>query len=186
MPNQRVQLVRAVRGALAEAKPDTIQFKVEAPDTLNWLKGDTVVAHFDSLAAGDTAKNPNIRQLVATGHASSLYHMASSDTSIHRPAINQVVARVIRIDFDQRKVATVTTVDSVLGVYLEPKPDSTSRKRTAGADSAKNRAPTATGGRPPVAGTKPPATPPTKPAAKPPASPPVKPPAERLTEPVRR
>src|SRR6185437_9336347 len=137
---------------------------------LNWLQGDTIVAHFDSLAAGDTTKNPPIRQLVATGHASSLYHMAPSDTSIHRPAINHVVARIITIDFDQQKVATVTTVDSVLGVYLEPKPDSTSRKRGL-ADTAK--AQTKPGAKPGTA-----AKPPTLPATKPPSTPPAKPPAK--------
>jgi hypothetical protein len=99
--------------------------------------------------------------------------MASSDTSIHRPAINHVVARVITIDFDQQKVSTVTTVDSVLGVYLEPKPDSTARKRPVAADSAKRRTPAATVGRPAAAGSKPPPTPPAKPPAKPPAESPA-------------
>jgi hypothetical protein len=157
MPNQHVQLVRAVRGALAEAKLDTTHFKVEKPDTLNWLQGDTIVAHFDTLRARDTTHNPEIRQLVASGHASSLYHMAPSDTSEHRPAINHVVARMITIDFDSQKVATVTTVDSVLGIYLEPQHDST--KRAAGQPATSNAKPHS----------KQPATPPGK---TPPATPP--------------
>jgi hypothetical protein len=125
MPGQRIQLVRALRGALAEGKPDTTHFKVVAPDTMDWLRGDTIVAQFDSVAKGDTTKNPAIRRLVATGHASSLYHLAPSDTSERRPAINHVTARVITVLFEQRKVTTVTTVDSVAGVYIEPKADST-------------------------------------------------------------
>ncbi|HXD48138.1 MAG TPA: hypothetical protein VN600_05165 [Gemmatimonadaceae bacterium] len=179
MPNQHVRLVHAVRRALAESKPDTTRFKLDKPDTLNWLQGDTIVAHFDSLAAGDTTKNPPIRQLVASGHASSLYHMAPSDTSIHRPAINHVVARVITIDFDQQKVGTVTTVDSVLGVYLEPKPDSTSRKRAL-ADTVKAKPKTKPGAAP-ATGAKPPTSAPSKPPSTPPAKPPAKPPAESLT-----
>ena len=57
MPNQRIQLVRAVRRALAQSRPDTVRFRAVKPDTLDWLAGDTIVAHFDSVAAGDTSKN---------------------------------------------------------------------------------------------------------------------------------
>jgi len=131
MPSQRVQLVRALRHALAEGKPDTIRFRAEKPDTLDWLEGDTIVAHFDTVPVKDTSKTPKVKQLLATGHASSLYHLAPSDTAERRPAINHVTARIITIDFDQQKVATVTTVDSVVGVYIEPKADSTSRRTNA-------------------------------------------------------
>lgn len=181
MPNQRIQLVRAVRRALAQSRPDTVRFRAVKPDTLDWLAGDTIVAHFDSVAAGDTSKNPAIKQLVASGHASSLYHMAASDTSEHRPAINHVVARLITIDFDQRKVATVTTVDSVQGEYLEPQPDSTARK--AKADSTKAKADSAKArDRKPTA--KPPTSPPSGTPVKPPANPPATP--IDLPEPARR
>jgi lipopolysaccharide export system protein LptA len=134
MPGQRIRLVRALRTALAQGKPDTTHFKVVPPDTMDWLRGDTIVAQFDSLSARDTTKNPAIRRLTSSGHASALYHLAPSDTSLRRPAINHVTARVITVLFDdQHKVSTVTTVDSVAGVYIEPKPDSTGRKPTAGA-----------------------------------------------------
>jgi hypothetical protein len=139
MPSQRVQLVRALRNALAEGKPDTIRFRAEKPDTLDWLEGDTIVAHFDTVPVKDTSKTPNVKQLLATGHASSLYHLAPSDTAERRPAINHVTARVITIDFDQQKVATVTTVDSVVGVYIEPKADTTSRRTNA--TTTPNKAP---------------------------------------------
>jgi hypothetical protein len=135
MPGQRIQLVRALGTALAQGKPDTAHFKVQAPDTTDWLEGDTIVAHFDTIAvpAKDTSKAPDIQQLVANGHASSLYHMTPSDTSERRPAINHVTARVITIDFDKKKVSTVTTVDSVTGVYIEPRADSTTRRAKANA-----------------------------------------------------
>jgi len=133
MPGQRVQLVRAFNNALAEGKPDTVRFRAESPDTLDWLRGDTIVAHFDTVPVKDTSNTPNIKQLVASGHASSLYHMAPSDTTERRPAINHVTARIITIDFDQHqhKVGTVTTVDSVSGVYIEPRADSTTRRANA-------------------------------------------------------
>ncbi|MGE5098629.1 MAG: hypothetical protein ACM3SX_01475, partial [Deltaproteobacteria bacterium] len=131
MPAQRVQLVLAFRNALAEGKPDTVRFRTEKPDTVDWLQGDTIVAHFDTLAVKDTSKTPNIKQLLASGHASSLYHMAPSDTAERRPAINHVTARLITIAFDSQKVATVTTVDSVYGIYIEPRADSTSQRTKA-------------------------------------------------------
>jgi hypothetical protein len=142
MPRQRVQLVRAVRKAFAQGKPDTTRYRLEKPDTTDWLQGDTITAHFDTTIvkkAGkkDTTDNPVIKQLVATGNARSLYHMAPSDTAERRPAINYVVARLITIDFDSKpKVSTVTTVDSLTGVYLEPRTiaDST-RKASAGKSS---------------------------------------------------
>jgi len=133
MPGQRIQLVRALRRALAEGKTDTVRFQAEKPDTLDWLQGDTIVAHFDTLPVKDTSKTPNIKQLLALGNASSLYHLAPSDTNERRPAINHVTARIITIDFDQQKagkVATVTTIDSVSGIYIEPR-DTTSRNTKA-------------------------------------------------------
>lgn len=141
MPGQRLELVRALRGAHADGRPDTLHFHPVAPDTLNWLSGDTIVAHFDTVKAkGDTSKTPVIRQLVALGDASSLYMMAPNDTSLHRPALNYVSARDITIDFDNQKVTTVTTVDSVAGIYIEPKPDSTSKKANGKQANGKGQA----------------------------------------------
>lgn len=166
MPGQRVQLVRALPHALAQGRPDTTRFKVERPDTTDWLVGDTIVATFDSLTSQrDTSKNPDIKQLIATGHASSLYHVAPSDSNEKRYGLNYVTARLITVDFtkqaNQQKVSTVTTVDSVVGVYIEPR----------AVDSARTRP-----GQKPANGT---ATPAKKPATKPPTPvPPAKPPDE--------
>lgn len=134
MPGQRIQLVRALRRAYAAGKPDTTRFRVAKGDTTDWMLGDTIVAHFDTTAKKrtprDTTNNPTIKQLVASGHASSYYHMAPSDSGERRPAINHVIARVITVNFnaDEHKVATVTTVDSVAGVYVEPVRDTTTRR----------------------------------------------------------
>lgn len=133
MPNQQVRVVRALRSALAEGKPtDTTRFRVVKPDTLNWLAGDTITAHFDTAATKDTSHTPVIKQLIADGHAAAWYHMPPSDTSLHAPAINQVSARLITIDFDtSQKIATIVARDSVQGIYVEPRPDSTARKAKA-------------------------------------------------------
>jgi hypothetical protein len=138
MPEQRVQVVRALRKAFAQGKPDTTRFKVEKPDTTDWLQGDTITAHFDTLTTPkDTSKSPAIKQLVAVGNSRALYHMAPSDTTERRPAINHVIARAITIDFDAQKVATVTTVDSVFGIYIEPRAETDSTRRANGGTAPK-------------------------------------------------
>jgi hypothetical protein len=129
MPNSKVRLVRALRKAYAETRVDTTRFKPDPSDRHDWLRGDTIVAHFDSATAKDTSKAPNIKQLVASGHASSFYHLAPSDSGERRPAIDYLIARLITIDFNnQHRVATVTAVDSVSGVYVEPRADTTARR----------------------------------------------------------
>ncbi len=134
MPNQRAREVRSYRKAFAEGKPDTTKFKIDKSDrdTTDWMRGDTILAHFDTLPPKpprDTARGPAIRQLVALGDASSLYHLPSQDSCTHRPAISYVRGRVITVDFDNQQVALVTvdglpTKGGAGGLYLEPAADS--------------------------------------------------------------
>jgi hypothetical protein len=170
MPGQQMQRVRALRNAFAQGRPDTTKFKVTPPDTTDWLRGDTIVAHFDTSARSpkDTSKAPRIQQLVAIGNASSLYHLAPSDSGERRMSLNYVTARDITVAFnDSNKVATVTTVDSVSGIFIEAKPDTTARRKanatttkTTSSATSKTTAKTS------------PATP-AKPPAKPPSSSPL-------------
>jgi hypothetical protein len=132
MPKQRVRTIDAIRRAFAEGKPDTTRFRVEAPDTTNWIRGDTIVAHFDSLPPKDTTKSPDVRRIVASGAAKSQYHFAPSDSSLRRPAVSYVAARQIVIDFDSTGVALVSAKDSVAGLYLEPSSDSTAASGRGG------------------------------------------------------
>ena len=125
MPRQRVRMIHAIQRAFAEGKPDTIRFRAEAPDTTDWILGDTIIAQFDSLPPQDTTKGPEVRLIVASGSAKSQYHFAPTDTSLRRPAISYVAARQITIDFNKSRVALVTAKDSVAGLYLEPSADST-------------------------------------------------------------
>lgn len=189
MPGQQIRLVHALGKAFAQGKPDTARFTVEKGDSTDWIRGDTIIAHFDSVppktttTAKDTSKGPRIKQLVARGHASAWYHMAASDTAERRPAINYTSARTITVDFTPQappskgppvaqrnpprnapqntpqnpaqnapqKVATVTAIDSINGVYIEPgKVDSAGR---GGVAAAKGTA------KPPVPATAKPATP---------------------------
>lgn len=137
MPNQRVREVRSYRKAFAEGKPDTTKFRIPPgdPDSTDWLRGDTILAHFDTLPAAtppDTSKAPAIRQLQAMSNASSLYHMPPQDSCVHKPAISYVKGHLITVDFANRQVATVTvdgrnaTNTGVSGVLIEPVADSAS------------------------------------------------------------
>lgn len=119
MPGQRVREMHAVRLAMAEGKPDSTRFKA---DTLDWMRGDTIVARFDSLAARDTVKATRLKELVAVGNAKSYYHLPPSDTTQRRPAINYVTGKEIIVAFQDQRVSKVTVIDQAAGVYLEPKP----------------------------------------------------------------
>ena len=116
MPGQRVREVRALRKAYAESNPDSGVVSTQR----DWMSGDTIVARFDSLVGTDTASRPRIRQLVALGNARSFYQMKSSKGPQTQPTINYVRGRIIDVEFENRKVATVTVTDQATGVLIEP------------------------------------------------------------------
>ena len=134
MPGQRVRRVLAIGAALVEALPDSARFRTSERD---WLRGDTVLAVFDSLAPADTA-NPPLRRITAAARraeARAYYHVVASDTASRLPAINYVVGRRIALEFAARQLMSVTVRDSVAGIYAEPI-DSTRRGPKGGAGHA--------------------------------------------------
>jgi len=139
MPGQRIRELRAVGKAFAESDPDTVRVKSDERD---WISGDTLIARFDSVAAADTTQPP-IRDLFASGSASAYYQVPDSvDRS--RPGINYVTGRIIRLNFKDGEVETVTVTDQASGVYLEPlRADSAARRPGA------TRPPPTTNRRPP-------------------------------------
>jgi hypothetical protein len=126
MPAQRVREVRAVRNAYAESNPDSGIVSTQR----DWMRGDTIFAHFDSVAPGDTVSKPKVREIVASGHARSFYQMKNSKGPPTQPSVNYVLGRIIDILFDQGKVATVTVTDQATGILVEPAAASTSAKPT--------------------------------------------------------
>ena len=130
MPGQRVREMHAVRRALAEGRPDSTRFKA---DTVDWMRGDTIVARFDTVAAGDTSRTARMKELVAVGHAKSYYHLPPSDSLERRAAINYVVGKEIIVAFLNQRVSKVTVIEQAAGVYLEP-------RAVTAADSARARA----------------------------------------------
>jgi hypothetical protein len=142
MPGQRVREVRALNKAFAQGRADST---IHA-DTTNWIRGDTIVAYFDTLPPVDTSKGPEIRKLISTLNAQAFYNLAPSDTSLHRPAINYVKGRRITINFDEQKVANIAVDEKVAGIYIEPSNDTT-RTRT-NTRPGTNRTPPRTPARP--------------------------------------
>jgi hypothetical protein len=114
-PNQRLREMHAVGNAFANSIPDTATVTSSERD---WISGDTIVARFDSAAAGDTSRVVP-RDLVATGNARSFYQFGNPEGVRERPTMNYVRGRVIAIAFADGEVSTVTVTDQASGVYLE-------------------------------------------------------------------
>ena len=121
MPRQRLQEVRAVGSAFAQSEPDSTRIVSEERD---WIRGDTVIARFDSVPLTDTTSKPRIRELRSMVRASSFYQIPPDDSTSRCPKINYSRGDLITVAFDSQSVASVAvaaTRDSALadGVYLE-------------------------------------------------------------------
>ena len=140
LPNQRLRIVNAVGKAYANSVPDTSKIISTERD---WMRGDVVVAEFDSIAPTDTTSKPQPKKLVATGNASSYYQMAGSGsgTAKTQPTINYVRGRVITVTFANRAVDKVDVVDKATGVYLEPEQAGTVPKSANGTTTTKKQNP---------------------------------------------
>lgn len=149
MPGQRTREIRAVRKAFAQSLPDTAKLHTKERD---WMKGDTITAHFDSTPPSptDTSSQPQLKQLLAQGSAQSFYQIAAKDSGVVGPAINYVKGRDISIAFADRQVQVVNVIDQAQGVYLEPqipgKSDTLTTRTRATQPAATPRRPP--GGRP--------------------------------------
>ena len=120
LPRQRVREIHALRKAVARSVPDTARVRSNERDV---LRGDTIVARFDTLAAQrDTTKTPPVKQLVAVGSATAFNQLASSEGREGRPALNYVRGRVITVDLDSGVVHEVPVSGKADGGYLEPAP----------------------------------------------------------------
>jgi hypothetical protein len=126
MPNQRIREFFAIDAAYAESDPDTTKI---VSDERDWLRGDTIHAVFDSLPPTDTTSRPDIRNLVASGNASSYFQVPPSDSAARgAPAINYVRGRLIEVEFAKKEAQLVRVVDQATGVYVEPAaPNDTAR-----------------------------------------------------------
>ncbi len=134
MPKQKVREVRLLRAAYAESDVDSTRIKSKERD---WIRGDTLVATFDTAATKDTAGKARVKTIVATGSAKSYYQVQSSTGDRARPAINYVRGRLITVQFDTAGVKTVDVDEKAVGLYLEPAVDTIAAKAAkAAADKA--------------------------------------------------
>jgi hypothetical protein len=137
MPDQRIRELRAVGKAFAESDPDTIRVKSAERD---WIRGDTLIARFDSLAPADTTQPP-VKELYAAGQASAYYQIPADSGDRSKPGINYVTGRVIRLTFKDREVDAVTVTDQASGVYLAPLSADSAARRPPSLGSPATRPP---------------------------------------------
>ena len=126
MPNQKVREVHAINRAFAETVPDSTKLKSKEKD---WLRGDTIIATFDTALTADTSSKPRIRQLLATGDASSFYQIPSNKGVTAPPNLNYVRGRVITVSFEKQEVQSVVVQEQAAGILLEVEADSTGKKK---------------------------------------------------------
>ena len=121
MPGQHIREVRAIGNAMAQSEPDSTRITSTERD---WIRGDTVIAMFDSIPPADTTTKPRIRELRSIVEARSFYQIPPDDSASRCPKINYSRGDRITVAFDSQSVSSVlvtTLQDSVLadGVYLE-------------------------------------------------------------------
>ena len=126
LPNQKVREVHAIGQAYAETTPDSTKLKSDQRD---WLRGDTIVASFDSAAVSDTSSRPRIRELLALSNASSFYQVASNKSRTAPPSLNYVRGKTITVGFDSQAVQSVVVEEQAAGVFLEPSDSTTVKPR---------------------------------------------------------
>jgi hypothetical protein len=126
MPGQRIRELHAVGRAYAESVPDTAKIVSEERD---WLRGDTIIAKFDTVASTDTSSQPRMRELTASPNASSFYHIPSDEGKKDKFGVNYVTGKLIRVDFADGEVQAVTVREQASGIYLEPSSDTAGTAR---------------------------------------------------------
>jgi lipopolysaccharide export system protein LptA len=150
MPGQRLSEVHALGKAIAYSVVDTARIESEDRD---WIRGDTLVAYFDTVATADTTERARMREVVATGNARSFYQLAQSGGVKGPPNISYNRGRVISVHFEEGEVQQVDVKDKASGMFLEPLKADTLKSDTLKAGGVKAITPPAT----------PPATPPRRP-----------------------
>ncbi|HUX32735.1 MAG TPA: hypothetical protein VMV51_02585 [Gemmatimonadaceae bacterium] len=125
MPGQHVREIHALGKAYAESKPDTVKFRTKDMD---WMKGDTIIAFFDSIPARDTVHSPSIRRIIAIDSASAYYNMAPRDTMLCSPAVSYSKGDRITVTFGPKGVDKVDVVGQTQGILAEPDASDTTNK----------------------------------------------------------
>ncbi len=133
MPGQKIRELHALGRAVAFTAVDSLRIESTERD---WIRGDTIVALFDSAAVEDTA-SARMKQVTATGTARAYYQLAPSSGVKGPPNISYNTGRLIVVSFEAGEVSKVDVKDGARGLYLEPvaAPSDTVRRPTAKPDS---------------------------------------------------
>jgi hypothetical protein len=115
LPNQRIHQIISVGKAYATSIPDTATMKTDERD---WIRGDTLIATFDSVARMDSAHTPPVKTITARTNSRAYYHV-KNDKFKDRPGVNYVTGKDIDIKFLNGGIDTVRVRDKASGVYVE-------------------------------------------------------------------
>lgn len=125
MPGQRLREVHAIGDARATSRADSATVLTDEPD---WIRGDTIIALFDTVATADSTSQPKMREVLAEGGARSFYQLAPSDGTRGVPDISYNRGRVIKVSFAEGEMTKVDVVERASGIFLEAAPTDTSRR----------------------------------------------------------
>lgn len=117
MPGQHLSEVHALGKAVAFSAVDTA--RIESADR-DWIRGDTLVALFDTVTAADTTERTTMREVTATGNASAFYQLAQAGETKALPNISYNRGRVIAVHFEDGEVQRVDVREKASGMFLEP------------------------------------------------------------------
>lgn len=139
MPDQTLRTMFALGHAVAESNPDSLKIKSK---TLDFLRGETIIARFDSLTAADTVRQPAVKQIFARGskdvRAQSYYQVPrNGEPRTDEPNINYALGDSITVTFRQRQVYEVRVRGHAEGFYDELAADSTRTKAARDSATAK-------------------------------------------------
>ncbi len=115
LPHQRIHQIRSVGKAYATSIPDTATMQTSDRD---WIRGDTLIATFDSVSRSDSARTPPVKTIFARTNARAYYHI-KNDKFKDRPGVNYVTGRDIDLDFRNGGIDTVKVRDKASGVDVE-------------------------------------------------------------------
>jgi hypothetical protein len=115
LPNQRIHQIISVGKAYATSIPDTATMKTDERD---WMRGDTLIATFDTVARADSAHTPPVKTIVSRTNARAYYHVRN-DKFKDRPGVNYVTGKDIDIKFLNGGIDTVRVRNKASGVYVE-------------------------------------------------------------------
>jgi len=110
LPDQLLTEMRGFGSARATARNDS------ASTDVDWIAGDTVVAHFDSTSSGART----LKQLNAGGNARAFYQIFDEENPDLPPGFNYSRGLRIVALFEEETLKRVDVMGQADGIYLEP------------------------------------------------------------------